>query len=106
MELEGAFFQAVGLEANRFEEVMSLFTGENDRNVDLFKAGQGFGVGDGGKGQDVEHDPQRLRPQLKAADQRDAVGHQRNDDDGADEVADRARDAETHLQRRGQDRIR
>src|SRR6185437_15533152 len=54
-------------------------------------------------GHDMQHDPDRLRPQLKAADQRDAVGHQRNDDDGADEIADRARDAEAHLQRGGHD---
>ena len=51
----------------------------------------------------MEDDPERLRPQLEAADQGDAVGHQRNDDDGADEIADRARDAEAHLQRGRQD---
>ena len=61
------------------------------------------GPGDRHEGQDVQDDPERLRPQLEAADQRDAVGHQRNDDDGADEIADRARDAEAHLQRGCQD---
>ena len=57
------------------------------------------GPGDRHEGEDVQDDPERLRPQLEAADQGDAVGHQRNDDDGADEIADRARDAEAHLQR-------
>ena len=52
---------------------------------------------------DVKHDPQRLRPQLEAADQRDAVGHQRNDDDGADEIADRPRNSEAHLERGRED---
>ena len=59
-----------------------------------FRKGVRIGVGDRRKGQDVENDPQRLRPQLKAADQRDAVRDQGNDDDGADEIADRARNAE------------
>ena len=47
----------------------------------------------------MEDDPDRLGPELEAADQRDAVDHQRNDDDRADEVADRARNAETQLER-------
>ncbi len=50
----------------------------------------------------MKDDPDRLRPQLKAADQGDAVGHQRNDDDRADEIAERAWDAEAHLQRSGE----
>ena len=67
-----------------------------------FGKGVRIGIGDRRERQDVEDDPERLRPQLEAADQRDAVGDQRNDDDGADEIADRARDAETHLQRGGE----
>ena len=63
------------------------------------RKGVRIGIGDRRERQDVQHDPERLRPQLEAADQRDAVGDQRNDDDGADEIADRARDAEAHLQR-------
>jgi len=31
--------------------------------------------------QNVQDDPQRLRPQLEAADQRDAVGDEGDDDD-------------------------
>ena len=70
------------------------------------REGVRIGAGDRREGQDVENDPQRLRPQLEAADQRDAVGDQRNDDDGADEIADRARDAEAHLERgRENDRL-
>ena len=71
-----------------------------------FRERMRVGVGDRRERQDVKDDPERLRPQLEAADQRDAVGHQRNDDDGADEIADRARDAEAHLQRgRQNDRL-
>ena len=55
------------------------------------------------KRQDVKNDPQRLRPQLEAADQGDAIGYQWNDHHRADEIADRARDAEAHLQRGGED---
>ena len=50
----------------------------------------------------MKHDPDRLRPQLEAADQGDAVRDQRNDDDGADEIAQRARNSEAHLQRGGE----
>ena len=65
-----------------------------------------IGPGDRRERQDVENDPERLRPELEAADQRDAVGHQRNDDDGGDQIADRARNAEAHLQRgRENDRL-
>jgi hypothetical protein len=66
--------------------------------VTPFAKGVRIGIGDRRKGQDVENDPERLRPELKAADQRDAVDDQRNDHDGAEEIADRARDAETQLQ--------
>ncbi|MGY4346972.1 hypothetical protein ACVWXM_003439 [Bradyrhizobium sp. GM7.3] len=61
------------------------------------------GPGDRREGQDVQDDPDRLRPELEAADQRDAVGDKRDDRDRADEIADRARNAEAHLERRGQD---
>ena len=67
------------------------------------RKGMRIGVSDRRKRQDVKNDPQRLRPQLKAADQGDAVGNQRNDHHRADEIADRARDSEAHLQRGGED---
>ncbi|MHC2623206.1 hypothetical protein ACVIW2_005238 [Bradyrhizobium huanghuaihaiense] len=47
--------------------------------------------------------PDRLRPELEAADQRDAVGHKRDDRDRADEIADRAGNPQAHLQRGRQD---
>ncbi len=56
-----------------------------------------------GKGQDVQHNPERLGPELEAADQRNAIGHERDDRDRADEVADRARNTQAHLQRGRQD---
>ena len=68
-----------------------------------FGEGVRVSIGDRRERDDVEHDPQRLRPQLEAADQRDAVGDQRDDDDRADEIADRAGNAEAHLQRGRQD---
>jgi hypothetical protein len=39
-----------------------------------FGKGVRIGIGDRCKGQDVENDPERLRPELEAADQGDAVG--------------------------------
>ncbi|MHC2672266.1 hypothetical protein ACVI1J_004429 [Bradyrhizobium diazoefficiens] len=63
----------------------------------------GVGPGDRRKGQDVQNDPEWLGPELEAADQRDAVGHQRDDDDRADEIADRPRNPEAHLERGRQD---
>ncbi len=63
------------------------------------RKGVRIGVSDRREGQDVKNDPQGLRPQLEAADQRDPVRDQRNDDDGADEIADGTRDAEAHLER-------
>src|SRR5260370_14508016 len=71
----------------------------------LSPLGKGVRVGPGDRRErhDVENDPQRLRPQLEAADQRDAVGHQGNDDDGADEIADGSWDSEAHLERAGED---
>ena len=74
---------------------VAMFAGE----FAPFRERMRVGPGDRHEGKDVEDDPERLRPQLEAADQGDAVGHQGNDDDGADEIADRARDAEAHLQR-------
>src|SRR6266850_2562886 len=67
-----------------------------------FRKGVRIGVSDRRKRHNVKNDPERLRPQLEAADQGDAVRHQRNDDDGADEIADRPRDSEAHLQRGGE----
>src|SRR5437868_15089384 len=58
------------------------------------------GVGDRNEGQDVKNDPERLCPQLKPADQSDAVGDQRNDDERAVQVADRPRYYIAHLQGR------
>ena len=55
--------------------------------------------GDGREGKNVKQDPERLCPQLEAADQCDAVGDQRDDDYRADEIADRAGDAEAQFQR-------
>ena len=60
--------------------------------------------GDRRKRQEMQDDPERLRPKLEAADEGDAVRHQRNDDDGADDVAERERNAEAHLQRERHDR--
>ena len=53
---------------------------------------------------DQQHQPQWLRPHLQAADDRHAVGHERNDDQGADQVAPRRRDVERELERVGHDR--
>jgi hypothetical protein len=64
--------------------------------------GVAAGIGDGRERQQVEHQPDRLGPELKTADQRDAMGHQRDDDHGRYQVADGARNIETHLQRRGE----
>ena len=74
---------------------VAMFAGE----FAPFRERMRVGPGDRHEGKDVQDDPERLRPQLEAADQGDAVDHQGNDDDGADEIADRARDAEAHLQR-------
>ena len=55
------------------------------------------------EGQDVQHHPDRLRPELKAADEGDAVRHQRDDHQGANDVADGERHAEAFLQRHRHD---
>ena len=55
------------------------------------------------KRQDVKQHPERLRPKLETADQRDAVGHQRNDHHRAEQIAERQRQAETQFQRVGED---
>ena len=55
-------------------------------------------------GQEVQPDPQRLGEELEAADPGDAVRHQRDHGEGADEVADRQRHAEDELQRARHDR--
>ncbi|MGY3528432.1 hypothetical protein ACVISU_001200 [Bradyrhizobium sp. USDA 4452] len=65
--------------------------------------GMRIGPGDRRERHDVEDHPQRLGPELEAADQRDAVDDERNDHDRADQIADRPRDAEAHVERAGQD---
>ncbi len=56
------------------------------------------------EGQDLQHDPERLGPELEAADEGDAVGDQRDHQQGADQIADAERHAEAHLQRQRHDR--
>ncbi len=60
--------------------------------------------GDEDEGQKMQHNPDRLRPELEAADEGDAMGHQRNDDQRTEDIADDERHAETHLQRQRHDR--
>ncbi len=52
----------------------------------------------------MQDEPKWLGPGLEAADEGDAVGHQRNDHQRADHVADEQRHAEAHLQRERHDR--
>ena len=47
--------------------------------------------------QHQQHDPHRLGPQLQPADQRHAMGHQRNDDQRAQHIAPRNRQVEVQL---------
>ena len=77
---------------------VTVFAGERGP----LRKGMRVGVSDRRERNDVQNDPQRLRPELETADQRDAVGHQRNDDDGADQISDRARNSEAHLERAGE----
>ena len=60
--------------------------------------------GDEDERQEVQEQPERLRPGLEAADERDAVGDQWNDHQRADDVADEQRNAEAHLQGERHDR--
>src|SRR5277367_6350641 len=78
---------------------VAVFAGE----FSPLRKGMRIGISDRREGNDVQNDPQRLRPELEAADQRDAVGHQWNDDDGADQIPDRSRNTEAHLERAGED---
>ncbi len=55
-------------------------------------------------GQQQQDQPDRLRPELQAVDQGDAVGHQRHDDDRTDHIGECQRDAEIQLQRQRHDR--
>jgi len=59
--------------------------------------------GDGGIGQHQQHHPHRLRPALQPRDQRDAVHHQRHHAERGDQVAQRQRPVERHLDRQRQD---
>ena len=74
--------------------------GEGAPEVNLSPVGEG----DEDDRQDVEHDPDRLRQDLEAADQLDAVCHQRNYRHRADDEADPQRHAESELQRPRHDR--
>src|SRR3984957_7088255 len=49
------------------------------------------------EGQEMQHDPCWLLPELKPADERDAMRHQRNHDQRAEHVAYEKWDAQTHL---------
>ncbi|MNY12458.1 hypothetical protein D3C86_1455400 [compost metagenome] len=60
--------------------------------------------GDEDEGQDVQHDPERLGDDLETADEAHAMGDERNDHDGGDDVADPQGNAERQLQRAGHDR--
>ena len=55
-------------------------------------------------GQHEQADPDRLRPQLQARDQRDAVHHQRHHDERGDEITHCERPVEVHLQCKREDR--
>ena len=56
------------------------------------------------EGRDVEDDPERLGDELETADQRDAVGDQRNDRNGGDDVADPQRHPQGKFERARHDR--
>ena len=62
------------------------------------------GEDDEDEGQDVEDDPERLRGELKPADPGDAVRHQRDDRDRADDIAEPERHTEGELQGARHDR--
>jgi len=51
-----------------------------------------------------QHQPQRLRPYLQAADRGDSESHQRNDGNGADNMRYRDWDMEIQLESQGHDR--
>ena len=59
--------------------------------------------GDVGEGRDLQHQPDRLGPQLQAGDEADAVGDDRDDHQRADDVGGPQRHAEPHLQRQRHD---
>ncbi|MNK90345.1 hypothetical protein D3C87_1103940 [compost metagenome] len=56
------------------------------------------------EGQYVQHDPEGLGDDLETADEAHAMGDERNDHDGGDDVADPQGNAERQLQRAGHDR--
>ena len=55
------------------------------------------------KRQYLQHDPERLTPQLKAADHGDAVGNQRDHQQGAEQVTNPQWHAKQHVHRRRHD---
>ena len=55
------------------------------------------------EGQDMQHDPEGLGPELELADEGDAVGDQRDHQQGADQIADAERHVEAHFQRQRHD---
>ena len=59
--------------------------------------------GDAGERQEVEDDPDRLRPELEAADQRNPVDHEWDHRERADEVAEARRQPEAEFQRQRHD---
>ncbi len=86
--------------------------GRSDLGIGMTDAGKGapeidlvpVQEGDEDEGQDIEHDPEGLRPQLELRDQPYAIGDERDDDQRRDDVADPQGDAEGELQRAGHDR--
>jgi hypothetical protein len=56
------------------------------------------------EGQEMQHDPCWLRPELKPADESNAMRHQRNHDQRAEHVAYEKWDAQTHLEGERHDR--
>ena len=79
---------------------MAWRAGKGKPEVELAPVGER----DEDEGQNVEDDPERLGHELEVADQPHAVGDQRDDHDGADDIADPDGDAERQLQRRRHDR--
>lgn len=75
-------------------------TGKGAPEIVFFPVQQG----DEHERQDVEDDPEGLGDDLETADEPHAMGNERNDHDGRDDVADPERNAERQFQRAGHDR--
>jgi hypothetical protein len=60
--------------------------------------------GDESEWQEMQHRPDRLGPELKPADEGDAVRHQRDDHERANDVTGKQRNAEAHFQGKRHDR--